>query len=132
MAGPFHYNVWRDTERQAIDDECSTASMSSHQLPLLLHLIFSLVSFIGGDADLLIDSSQPAQLLQLPVHGLVLDNGKHLVSGELEVLVLFENTTSDAVQLNGNAISCLHRGNLDVVALDVVFPEVIDIGMTQA
>ena len=132
MAGPFHDDIGRNTQGQTIYDEGSATSMGPNKLPLLLDLVLPLVPFISGNADLLINARKAAEFFQLSVHRLILDNGKHLVSGELEVLVLFENTTSDAVQLNGNAISCLHRGNLDVVALDVVFPEVIDIGMTQA
>ena len=71
MAGPLHYNVGRDAERQGIDDEGAAAGVGADQFPLGLDLVGADVALVGGDTNLFIDTSEFAQLLDVAVHRLI-------------------------------------------------------------
>ena len=106
--------------------------MSAYEFPLFLDLIFSLITFVSRDSDLLVDSGEFTEILQMPVHGLVLDDRENSVVGKGIILVLAEDIASDIVQLNGDTITRFDCSNLNVVFLYVVFSKVIHVGVTQS
>ena len=71
MAGPFHHNVRGDAEGEGIDDEGAAAGVGADEFPLGLDLVGADVALVGCDADLLVDTGQAAQLLDVAVHRLV-------------------------------------------------------------
>ena len=71
MAGPFHHDVRSDAQGQSVDDEGAAAGVGADEFPLGLDLVGSDVALVGGDANLLIDTSEFAQLLDVAVHRLV-------------------------------------------------------------
>ena len=132
MAGPFHHDVRGDAEGQGVDDEGAAAGMGADELPLGQDLVGADVALVGGDADLLIDTSQFAQLFDVAVHRLVGVVRKGFVVLEGGVLVFLQNILGDLVLLDGNAIRRLDGRDLDVVALNVAATKVVDIGVTEA
>ena len=60
MAGPFHHDVGRDTQRQGVDDEGAAAGVSADEFPLGLDLVGADIALVGGDADLFIDTGELA------------------------------------------------------------------------
>ena len=71
MAGPFHHDVRGDAKGEGVDDEGAAAGVSADEFPLGLDLVGADVALVGGDADLLIDTSEFAQLLDVAVHRLI-------------------------------------------------------------
>ena len=68
MAGPFHHDVRRDAEGQGVDDEGAATGVGADEFPLGLDLVGADVALVGGDADLFIDASEAAKLLDVTVH----------------------------------------------------------------
>ena len=132
MAGPFHHDVRGDAQGQGVDDEGAAAGMGSDQLPLGLDLVGADIALVGGDADLLIDTSEFAQLLDVAVHRLVGVVRQSLVVLEGGVLVFLQNSLGNLVQFDGDAVRCLDGRDLDVIALDVAATEIVDIGVPEA
>ena len=132
VAGPFHHDVRGDAEGQSVDDEGAATGVGANEFPLGLDLVSSDVALVGGNTDLLIDTGQLAQLLDVAVHRLVGVVRKGLVALEGGVLVFLQNIPGNLVQLNGDAVRRLDGRDLDVVALDVAAAEVVDIGVPEA
>ena len=132
MAGPFHHDVRGNAEGQGVDDEGAAAGMGSDQLPLGLDLVGADIALVGGDADLLIDTSEFAPLLDVAVHRLVGVVRQSLVVLEGGVLVFLQNSLGNLVQFDGDAVRCLDGRDLDVIALDVAATEIVDIGVPEA
>ena len=132
VAGPFHHDVRGNAEGQGVDDEGAAAGMGSDQLPLGLDLVGADIALVGGDADLLIDTSEFAQLLDVAVHRLVGVVRQSLVVLEGGVLVFLQNSLGNLVQFDGDAVRCLDGRDLDVIALDVAATEIVDIGVPEA
>ena len=132
MAGPFHHDVGRDAEGEGIDDEGTTAGVGADEFPLGLDLVGSDVALVGGNTDLLINSGQLAQLLDVAVHRLVGVVRKGFVVLEGGVLVFLQNSLGNLVQFDGDAVRCLDGRDLDVIALDVAATEIVDIGVPEA
>ena len=97
MTGPLHYDIWRNAQRKAIHDEGPTSGMSAYEFPLLLDLVFPLVPLVGRDSDLLVDACEFTKILQMPVHGLVLDDGENSVVGKGIILVFAEDIPGDVI-----------------------------------
>ena len=132
MAGPFHHDVRGDAEGQGVDDEGAAAGMGADELPLGQDLVGADVALVGGDADLLVDSGQTAQLLDVAVHRLVGVVRQGLVVLEWGVLVFIKNGLGNLVQFDGDAVRHLDGRDLGVVALDIASSEVVDIGVPEA
>ena len=132
MTGPFHHDVRGDAEGEGVDDEGTAARMGADELPLGLDLVGSDVALVGGDANLLIDTSEFAQLLDVAVHRLVGVVRKGLVVLERSILVFLQDGFGDLVQFDGDAVRRLDCRDLDVVALDVAAAEVVDVGVPEA
>ena len=101
--------------------------MGTDEFPLRLDLVGSDVALVGGDADLLIDTGQFAQLFDVAVHRLVGVVRKGFVVLEGGVLVFLQNILGNLVQFDGDAIRRLDGRYLDVVALDVAAKPILDI-----
>ena len=71
MAGPFHHDVRGDAEGEGVDDEGAAAGVGADEFPLGLDLVCADVALVGGDTDLLIDTGEFAQFLDVAVHRLV-------------------------------------------------------------
>ena len=106
--------------------------MSTDQFPLRLNLVGSDVTLVGGDADLLIDTGQLAQLLDVAVHRIVGVVRQGLVVLEGGVLVFFQNIPDNLVQFDGDAVCRLDGRDLDVVALDIATAKDVDVGVSEA
>ena len=132
VAGPFHHDVRGDAEGEGVDDEGAAAGVGADEFPLRLDLVSSDVSLVGGDANLLIDSGEFTQLLDVAVHRLVGIVREGLVVLEGGVLVLLQNGLGDLVQFDGDAVRRLNGCYLDVVAFDVATAEVVDVGVPEA
>ena len=131
MAGPLHHDVRGDAEGEGIDDEGAAAGVGADEFPLRLDLVGADVALVGSDANLLIDSGEFAQFLDVAVHRLVgvVREGFAVLEGG--VLVFLQNGLGDLVQLDGDAVRRLDGRDLDVVALDVVAAEVVDVGVPE-
>ena len=112
MAGPFHHDVRGDAEGEGIDDEGAATGMGANELPLGLDFVGADVTLVGGDADLLIDTGQLAQLLDVAVHRLVGIVRQGLVVLEGGILVFLQNIPGNLVQLNGDAVRRLDGRDL--------------------
>ena len=132
MAGPFHHDVRSDAEGKGVDDEGAAAGVGADEFPLGLDLVGADVALVGGDANLLIDTSEFAQLLDVAVHRLVGVVRKGFVVLEGGVLVFLQNIPGNLVQFDGDAVRCLDGRDLDVIALDVAATEVVDVGVPEA
>ena len=132
MTGPFHHDVRGDAEGEGIDDEGTSAGVGADEFPLGLDLVGADVALVGGDADLLIDAGELAQLLDVAVHRLVGVVRQGLVVLEGGVLVFLQNIPGNLVQLDGDAVRRLDGRDLDVVALDVTAAEVVDVRVPEA
>ena len=132
MTGPFHHDVRGDAKGEGIDDEGAAAGVGADEFPLGLDLVGADVTLVGGDADLLIDTGQLAQLLDVAVHRLVGVVRKGLVVFERSVLVFLQDGLGNLVQLDGNAVCRLDGRDLDVVAFDIAAAEVVDVGVPDA
>ena len=132
MAGPFHHDVRGNAEGEGVDDEGAAACVSTDQFPLRLNLVGSDVTLVGGDADLLIDTGQLAQLLDVAVHRIVGVVRQGLVVLEGGVLVFFQNIPDNLVQFDGDAVCRLDGRDLDVVALDIATAKDVDVGVAEA
>ena len=132
MAGPFHHDVRSDAEGKGVDDEGAAAGVGADEFPLGLDLVGADVALVGGDANLLIDTSEFAQLLDVAVHRLVGVVRKGFVVLEGGVLVFLQNIPGNLVQFDGDAVRCLDGRDLDVIALDVATAEVVDVGVPEA
>ena len=106
--------------------------MGDDEFPLGLDLVGADVALVGGDADLLVDSGQTAQLLDVAVHRLVGVVRQGLVVLEWGVLVFIKNGLGNLVQFDGDAVRHLDGRDLGVVALDIASSEVVDIGVPEA
>ena len=71
VAGPFHHDIRGDAQGQDVDDEGAAAGVGADQFPFGLNLVGADVTLVGGDADLLIDTGEFAQLFDVAVHRLV-------------------------------------------------------------
>ena len=131
MAGPFHHDVRGDAEGESIDNEGAAAGVGADEFPLGLDLVRADVTLVGGDADLLIDTGELAQLLDVAVHRLVGIVRQGLVVLEGGVLVFLQNIPGNLVQFDGDAVRCLDGRDLDVVALDVAAAKVVDVGVPE-
>ena len=131
MAGPFHHDVRGDAEGEGVDDKGAAAGVGPDQFPLRLDLVGADVALVGGDADLLIDAGEFAQLLDVAVHCLVGIVRKGLVVLEGGVLVFLQNIPGNLVQFYGDAVRRLDGRDLDVVALDVAAAKVVDVGVPE-
>ena len=132
MAGPFHHDVRGDAKGEGIDDEGAAAGVGADEFPLGLDLVGADVVLVGGDADILIDTGEFAQLLDIAVHRLVGVVRKGFVVLEGGVLVFLQNIPGNLVQFDGDAVRCLDGRDLDVIALDVATAEVVDVGVPEA
>ena len=132
MASPLHHDVRGNAEGQGVDDEGAAAGVGADQLPLGLNLVGADIALVGGDADLLIDPGQFAQLLDVAVHRLVGVVRKGFVVLEGGVLVFLQNIPGDLVQFDGDTVRGLDGRDLDVIALDVAAAEVVDVGVPEA
>ena len=65
MASLLHHDVGRDAKGQGVDDEGAAAGMGTDEFPLGLDLVGADVALVGGDADLLIDTGEFAQLIDV-------------------------------------------------------------------
>ena len=132
MAGPFHHDVRGDAQGQGVDDEGAAACVGSDQLPLGLDLVGADVALVGGDADLLIDAGEFAQLLDVAVHRLVgvVRQGLSVLEGG--VFVFLQDGLGDFVQFDGEAVRRLLGRYLNMVTLDIAAAEVVDVGVTEA
>ena len=110
VAGPFHHDVRSDAQGQGVDDEGAAAGVGADEFPLGLDLVGSDVALVGGDANLLIDTSEFAQLLDVAVHRLVGVVRKGLVVLERSILVFLQDGFGDLVQFDGDAVRCLDAG----------------------
>ena len=106
--------------------------MGADEFPLGLDLVGSDVALVGGDANLLIDTRELAQLLDVAVHRLVGIVRQGLVVLEGGVLVFLQNIPGNLVQFDGDAVCRLDGRDLDVVALDVTAAEVVDVRVPEA
>ena len=93
--------------------------MGADQFPLRLDLVGADVALVGGDTDLLIDTGESAQLLDVAVHRLVGVVRQGLVVLEGGVLVFIQNIPGNLVQFDGDAVRRLDGRDIDVVALDI-------------
>ena len=132
VTGPFHHDVRGDAEGQGVDNEGAAAGVGADQFPLGLDLVGSDIALVGGNTDLLIDTGQLAQLLDVAVHRLIRVVRQGLVVLEGGVLVFLQNIPGNLVQLDGDAVRCLDGRDLDVIALDVAATEIVDIGVPEA
>ena len=132
MAGPFHHDVRSDAEGKGVDNKGATAGMGADQLPLGLDLVGADVALVGSDANLLIDSGEFAQFLDVAVHRLVGVVRQGLVVLEGGILVFLQNIPGNLVQFDGDAVRRLDGRYLDVVALDVAAAKVVDVGVPEA
>ena len=132
MAGPFHHDVRGDTEGEGVDDKGTAAGMGADEFPLGLYLVGEDIAFIGGDADLLIDTGELAQFLDVAVHRLVGVVRQGLVVLEGGVLVFLQNIPGNLVQFDGDAVCRLDGRDLDMVAFDVAAAKVVDVGVPKA
>lgn len=132
VADPFHHDVRGDTEGEGVDDEGAAAGVGADEFPLGLDLVGANVALVGGDADLLIDTGEFAQFLDVAVHRLVGVVREGLAVLEGSVLVFLQDGLGNLVQLNGNAVRRLDGRDLDVVALDIAAAEVVDVGVPEA
>ena len=119
MAGPFHHDVRGDAKGEGVDDEGAAAGVGADEFPLGLDLVSADVSFVGSDANLLINAGEFAQLLDVAVHCLVSIVRQGLVVLEGGVLVFLQNIPGNLVQFDGNAVRRLDGRDIDVVALDI-------------
>jgi len=131
VAGPFHDDVRGDAHGKGVDDEGAATGVGADEFPLGLDLVGSDIALVGGNADLLIDTSEFAQLLDIAVHRLVGVVRQGLVVLEGGILVFLQNIPGDLVQLDGNAVRRLDGRDLDVVALNVAAAEVVDVGVPE-
>jgi len=106
--------------------------VGADEFPLGLDLVGSDVALVGGDANLLIDTSEFAQLLDVAVHRLVGVVRKGLVVLEGGVLVFLQNIPGNLVQFDGDAVRCLDGCDFNVIALDVAAAEIVDVGVPEA
>ena len=132
MAGPFHHDVRGDAEGEGVDDEGAAAGVGADEFPLGLDFIGADITLVGGDADLLVDTGEFAQFLDVAVHRLVRVVRKGLVVLEGGILVFLKDGLGDLVQFDGNAVRRLDGRNLDVIALDVAATKVVDVGVAEA
>ena len=132
MTGPFHHDVRGDAQGESINDEGAAAGVGADEFPLGLDLVGANVALVGGDADLLIDAGELAQLLNVAVHRLVGIVGQGLAVLEGSVFVFLQDGLGDLVQFDGDAVRRLDGRNLDVVALNVAATKVVDVGVTEA
>ena len=106
--------------------------MGTDKFPLGLDLVGADVALVGGDANLLIDAGELAQLLDVAVHRLVGIVRKGLVVFEGSVLVFLQDGLGNLVQLDGDAVRRLDCRDLNVVAFDIAAAEVVDVGVPEA
>ena len=132
MAGPFHHDVGGDAKGEGVDDEGAATGMGADEFPLGLDLISADVALVGGDANLLIDTGELAQFLDVAVHRLVGVVRKGLVVLEGRIFVFLQDGLGDLVQFDGDAVRRLNGRDLDMVALDVATAEVVDVGVPEA
>ena len=71
--------------------------MCADQLPLGMDLVGSDVTFIGCNADFLIDAGESAQFLDVPVHRLICVVRQGLIVIERGILVFLQNSLCDIV-----------------------------------
>ena len=117
MAGPFHHDVRGDAKGEGVDDEGAAAGVCADEFPLGLDLVGADVALVGGNTDLLINTGQLAQLLDVAVHRLVGVVRKGFVVLEGGVLVFLQNIPGNLVQFDGDAVRCLDGRDLDVVSV---------------
>lgn len=127
MAGPFHHDIRRDAEGEGVDDEGAAAGVGTDEFPLGLDYVGADITLVGGDADLLVDTGEFAQFLDVAVHRLVRVVRKGLVVLEGGILVFLKDGLGDLVQFDGNAVRRLDGRYLNVVALDVAATEIVDV-----
>ncbi len=132
MAGPFHDDVGGDAHGEGVDDEGAAASVGADEFPLGLDLVGADVALVGCDADLLVDTGQTAEFLDVAVHRLVgvVRQGFAVLEGS--VFVFLQDGLGDLVQFDRNAVRRLDGRDLDVVALDIAAAEVVDVGVPEA
>ena len=132
VAGPFHDDVGGDAHGKGVDDEGAAAGVGSDEFPLGLDLVGADVALVGGDANLLIDTGEFTQILDVAVHRLVGVVRQGLVVLEGSVFVFLQNIPGDLVQFDGDAVRRLDGCDLDVVTLDIATAKVVDIGVPEA
>ena len=119
MPGPFHHDIRSDAEGEGVNDEGAAAGVGADQFPLRLDLVVADVALVGGDTDLLIDTGESAQILDVAVYRLVGVVRQGLVVLEGGVLVFIQNIPGNLVQFDGDAVRRLDGRDIDVVALDI-------------
>ena len=97
MACPFHHDVRRDAQGQGGDDESAASGVSADEFPLGMDLVSTDIALVGRNADLLIDTGESAEFLDVPVHSLIGIVRQGLIVIERGILVFLQNGLSNVV-----------------------------------
>ena len=97
MARTFHHDVRWYTERQGGNDESATSGVSADEFPLGMDLVSTDIALVGRNADLLIDTGESAEFLDVPVHRLVCVVRQGLIVIERGILVFLQNGLCNVV-----------------------------------
>ena len=100
VAGPFHDDIGWNTKGQTIHDEGTSTGMCTDEFPLFLDFVFPLVPLVSCNSDLLVDTRKFTEILQVPVHRLVLDYRENTVVGKGIILVFMKDFACDVVQFD--------------------------------
>ena len=116
---PFHHDLRRNTQGKGITDKGTPTSVRTEQGILRSNFIDTLVPFVVGLADRLIDTSKFGELLEVLSHPLVGDHGECLVVLKYHILVLLQDSFAVLVELDNQTIRSLDRSDFDVILLDI-------------
>ena len=132
MAGPFHHDLRRNTAGEGKADEGTTAGVGAYHLILREGLLYTFPTTVAGTGDGLIEPSQFAEVLQVAVHQLVGQDRQRQVVREGLLLIFLQDLLGETVQLDGQAVVGLHRGDIHHTVLNVGPFEVGHVRITEA
>ena len=131
MPRPAHYDIRGDAEHQGVADEGAACGMGAQHAPLRDERVDAPSIPVLGHPDQAIEAAQPAEFLELLVHGLIRRHGEHPVARIGLVHVPAEDLLAVVVQLNDEGIASLLGRDADVSVVDIRPGERLHVGIAQ-
>ena len=119
VAGPFHYDLWGNAAGEGEADEGAAAGVGADQLPFGVGLADSLSAAEIDTGYGFVEPAQFTQFLQVAVHPLVADDRKRKSFREVAVLIFLNDFFGEGVEVDGNTVVGLLRGDVQIAVVDV-------------